>query len=81
MSAKEAVEARISELREGLAADGYQLRVEDVTDEQATMRLSLADGACSKCLIPKDLLVPMIEAQLEGLGPTRVDVHYPAELT
>ena len=80
MDARGTLEARLSGLRDGLAADGYELHIDAVSEDTARMHLTLAPGACSKCLIPKDMLVPMIEAELAGLShPLTVDLAYPAE--
>jgi hypothetical protein len=74
------VEEALAGLRVGYNADGYDLRVDDVSDGVVTVRISAGPQACEECLVPKAIAVGTIKASLRGLGDiSRVEVVYPTD--
>lgn len=66
--------------REGLVADGYDLLVDGYADGTARLRITAGPDACAECLIPKKLMVSMLEDSLRELPEVhKVEVAYPEE--
>ncbi|UOR01792.1 hypothetical protein MUN77_00240 [Leucobacter allii] len=69
---------QLDELRATLAADGYGLEV--VPGERGFLvTVSSADGVCDDCLVPKPLLVSMLQPVL-GVPAEGIELRYPDEL-
>jgi hypothetical protein len=81
VSDSRSVEAALAGLRVGYNADGYDLRVDDVSsDGVVSVRISAGPDACAECLVPKPIAVGTIKASLRGLGDIRrVEVVYPTD--
>lgn len=69
---------RFEELRSTLAADGYNLQV-DQKNGQAKVTISAADGICGDCLVPKPLMLGMLQPILD-VDPDSIELLYPNEL-
>ena len=55
-----------------LAADGVNLTLVDTDDGVAHLRLGIVDATCAACVLPRDLLEPVV---LELLRTTNPDLH------
>ena len=55
-----------------LAADGVDLTLVDVEGGVAHLRLGIVDATCAACVLPRDLLEPVV---LELLRTTNPDLH------
>jgi len=74
------IETHLAGFREGLVADGYDIRVDDFADGIARLRITAGGDACAECLVPKNVMVPMLESALKEIPEIRhVDVVYPNE--
>lgn len=74
-----AVQDALAGLRQGMVADGYDLLVESAASGVARVRIVAGPEACEECLVPKSIMVGMMQASLEGLPVTSVEVVYPGE--
>ncbi|MDA8047752.1 MAG: NifU family protein [Actinomycetota bacterium] len=58
----EAVESALESLRPGLEADGFDLRIEQMSpDGGAVICIEARPGACMECLVPDEVLVQIIK--------------------
>lgn len=72
----------LDDLRQGLNADGYDLRV--AVDGRVQLRIVVArEDACEDCLVPKEIMSQMAAAALQerdgGITAADIDLLYPAE--
>jgi hypothetical protein len=69
-------------LAEGLAADGYQLRLE-IDANHLLLRISSGGDGCDDCLIPKAIMSKMVSQALEkgGIANSSVEIElfYPTD--
>jgi hypothetical protein len=71
------VEAALDDLRPGLDADGFHLRVGVISPAEIEIVLAATPLACLDCLVPDDLIVGMIadalgDRALPGAGVPNV---------
>ncbi len=66
---------RLSEVREMLEADGYQLEVEQ-SAERKLFRIVATENACADCLVPKTVMAGIM-SQVMGAPVTEEDLVYP----
>ena len=69
MTVHERAEAALSGLREGFQADGADLELVSVDGVRARVRLVITDETCQECILPGDMLKPMLETTLRGACP------------
>jgi len=69
---------QLEQLRTTLESDGYGLDVEQ-TGDGVRVKVSAADGICGDCLVPKSLLLGMLQPAL-GVEQDRIELLYPDEL-
>ena len=72
------IDEQLSEVRGVLQADGYELRVDGL--EGGLLRLTVIAGedACEECLMPKDIMVMMVQDSLQSQPEIRrIEVSYP----
>jgi hypothetical protein len=75
-----AIAAHLEGFREGLVADGYDLLIDGFANGTAKLRITAGPDACEECLVPKKLMVSMLEESLRELADVRaVEVAYPGE--
>ena len=69
---------RMSDIANMLAADGYNLAVEE---KGARVALTVSPGpdACEDCLVPKDVFRGIASHQL-GIEGDQIDITYPVDL-
>ena len=75
-----AIATQLEGFREGLVADGYDIVVDGFTNGTAKLRITAGPNACEECLVPKKLMVSMLEDSLKELpGVQAIEVAYPGE--
>lgn len=74
------LDRKLAEIKEGLAADGYQLTLAAGTGDGMRVRIDALDGACEDCLIPKPIFLDYVVSALDGqLTQDQVELFYPGE--
>ena len=68
-------EAGVAGLRQALESDGYRLDLEERAG-RLVASISATPDACEDCLVPKPVMLAMIEKAL-GVPQHLVDLHYP----
>jgi len=68
-------------LSQALAADGYELDIELLQENNVRLDVRATENACEECLVPKELFVSMAEKRLSDASgePWQVEVVYPVE--
>jgi Fe-S cluster biogenesis protein NfuA len=79
----DALESVLGQFRPGFDADGFDVNVESVSDDGVVVvRVGHRPNACEECLIPDDMLGPMLTTAFQrgGSSVQRVDLkhEYPA---
>jgi Fe-S cluster biogenesis protein NfuA len=76
MVAQQTVESVLDTLRPSLAADGFDLRVGDVSGDVVQVVLAAKPAACLDCLVPDDMLTQLIADAIrrEDSSLERVDL-------
>ena len=70
-------EARLEQMRSTLAVDGYHLSVEE-SDSGFDVRITADPESCADCLVPKKVMVSMLEPIL-GVGAEGIRLAYPSD--
>ena len=77
--ASDEITGQLSGLREALAADGYSLVVTGESDT-LSLRIDAGDDACVDCLVPREIMAPMISTAVGGrYRPEQILIAYPAD--
>lgn len=66
----------LASLRTSLAADGYDIEVSE--GERISVVISATPEACTECLVPPNVMVPILEHTLKVPGDL-IDLTYPAD--
>jgi hypothetical protein len=69
---------RMADIATMLAADGYNLAVEE-NGHRVALTVSPGPDACEDCLVPKDVFRGIAANQL-GIEGELIDITYPADL-
>jgi len=69
---------RMQDIASMLAADGYNLAVEEV-GHRVALTVSPGPDACEDCLVPKDVFRGIAAHQL-GIEGDLIDITYPVDL-
>ena len=75
----DALEGVLGPLRTGFDADGFDVTVESVGDDGVVVvRVGHRPDACEECLIPDDMLGPMLTTAFQRAVPSvqRVDLKH-----
>ena len=74
-------EAAIAALNEILEIDGGRLLVESATATSLGLRLDLTGSTCPECVVPRELMLDILRANLATADPDirHVDVNDPRE--
>jgi Fe-S cluster biogenesis protein NfuA len=75
----DALESMLSPLRPGFDADGFDVTVDSVgPDGVVIVRIGHRADACEECLIPDDMLGPMLTTAMQRAVPTvaRVELKH-----
>lgn len=70
-------EQGLATIRQALEADGYLLGLDQRLD-RLVARISATPEACEDCLVPKPVMLAMIEQAL-GVPEQSIDLVYPGE--
>jgi hypothetical protein len=74
------VEAAVEITRTMLKEDGYDVRLEGYDPGELRLEIVAGPQACEECLVPKEILSSIIEANLPAdLSGTRVTLTYPTD--
>jgi hypothetical protein len=69
---------KMADIATMLAADGYNLAVEE-NGHRVALTVSPGPDACEDCLVPKDLMRGILSQQL-GIDGGMIDIAYPVDL-
>jgi hypothetical protein len=69
---------KMADIATMLAADGYNLAVEE-NGHRVELTVSPGADACEDCLVPKDLMRGILSQQL-GIDGGMIDIAYPVDL-
>ena len=69
---------RMADIATMLAADGYDLAVEE-SGHRVALTVSPGPDACEDCLVPKDVFRGIASHQL-GIDGDLIDISYPVDL-
>lgn len=67
----------LGSFRTGLEADGYSMTV-DEDGPKLFVRIAAGPDACEECLVPKELMLSMIQAT-PPLDRFEIELHYPTD--
>jgi hypothetical protein len=75
------VEAAVAELNEIVRADGAQLRIASATATSLHLELDLSQSSCPECVVPKDLMLDIVTANLAAADPDirEIELYDPRE--
>lgn len=62
-------EAALASLNEILGVDGGRLLVESATPTSLDLRLDLTGSSCPECVVPRDLMIDILRANLAAADP------------
>jgi Fe-S cluster biogenesis protein NfuA len=72
----EALESVLDQFRPGFDADGFDVTVDSVgPDGVVIVRINHRPDACEECLIPDDMLGPMLESAMQRVAPAVLHVE------
>jgi hypothetical protein len=76
-----AAAAAIAELNEIVRADGAELRVAEAASSFIRLELDLTHSSCPECVVPRDLMVDILRADLAEADPDirEIELHDPRE--
>jgi Fe-S cluster biogenesis protein NfuA len=73
---KDALEAVLDQFRPGFDADGFDVTVDAVEpDGVVIVRIDHRPDACEECLIPDDMLGPMLRSAMQRVAPAVTQVE------
>lgn len=73
----EAISGPVEEIRAMLGPDGYDVQWR--LDEPDAIALTIVAGpeACADCLVPKPVMMSIVDGMFEGVGVRVSDIVYP----
>jgi hypothetical protein len=74
-------QAAIAELNDIVRLDGGELRVTEATASAIHLELDLSQSSCPECVVPKELMLDILTANLAKVDPDirHVELHDPRE--
>jgi len=73
---RDALDAVLDQFRPGFDADGFDVHVDSVEpDGVVVVRIGHRPNACEECLIPDDMLGPMLRTAMQRVAPDVVNVE------
>lgn len=73
---KETPDAVLEQFRPGFDADGFDVVVDSVgPDGVVIVRIGHRPSACEECLIPDDMLGPMLKSAMQRVAPAVMQVE------
>lgn len=67
---EQAIENALTQLRPSLAADGFDLQLDGVVEDEVRIGLVAKPDACLDCLVPDEMLVQILETSIRKQYPT-----------
>lgn len=65
------IERALEQLRPSLAAGGFTLHADDISDQgRVAIVLEAGPDACAACLVPDDVLVQILESAIRAHDPS-----------
>lgn len=77
-----AIAEAITNVRQSLQADGYDMALSGVAPGSLLFTLSAGPDACAECLVPASIMSLYVRKALEGLPAWRdaeIELRYPVE--
>jgi hypothetical protein len=74
-----AFETAVATLQAMFAADGFELSAAPVDDTSVDLFVATGQDACADCLVPKDIMRTIADAELAPTGRQVRDLHYPTD--
>lgn len=82
MATARTVEEALSDVRRALVADGYELAVHDLPGGTVRIQIKAGPHACAECLVPKDVMLEILRASLNGLPEVEpLELLYPGDFS
>jgi hypothetical protein len=78
MQSKGGVAEPMRKIREMLAPDGYEVVCERRSAREVTLRILALENACADCLVPKDVMLNVVNDLFSDADVRVLDVVYPA---
>jgi Fe-S cluster biogenesis protein NfuA len=73
---RETLDAVLDQFRPGFDADGFDVTVDSVgPDGVVIVRITHRPNACEECLIPDDMLGPMLRSAMQRVAPDVAQVE------
>jgi Fe-S cluster biogenesis protein NfuA len=73
---RDILDAVLNDFRPGFDADGFDVTVDSVgPDGVVIVRIAHRPDACEECLIPDDMLGPMLKSAMQRVAPAVVQVE------
>jgi Fe-S cluster biogenesis protein NfuA len=73
---REALDAVLDDFRPAFDADGFDVSIDFVgPDGVVVVRIDHRPNACEECLIPDDMLRPMLKSAMQRVAPDIVGVE------
>lgn len=73
------MDEELAGIAEALRADGYELAVTDAS-ETLSLQITALEDACEDCLVPAEIMAPMISAAIGGrYAPEQIRLAYPRD--
>lgn len=67
----------LDDITQALDVDGYTLQVVGVAGGRLELEILARENACEECLVPKSIMLSMIEPKVRDRGFDQIDVKYP----
>lgn len=75
-----AYEQALKPMADMLAADGYELQIEELAPSRLAVTVVATADACEECLVPKELFASITSKYLQDKGLTpELSVIYPTD--
>jgi hypothetical protein len=65
----------LDDFRPGFDADGFDVSVQHVVDGLVLLRVVHRPNACEECLLPDDMMAPMLTAAFQNVAPDVTSVR------
>jgi len=69
------LDGALEPFRPGFDADGFDVSVQDVADGVVVLRVVHRPDACEECLLPDDMLGPMLATAFRAVAPSVTGVR------
>ena len=73
----EQFDAALGDIAQALDVDGYSLQITNVVDGRLELEIIARPDACRDCLVPKSMMLSMIQPLVEDRGISSIEIRYP----